>query len=337
MKNWFSIRACKDNAEISIYEEIGAFGVSAKDFLAELRGIRDAAYITVRINSPGGSVFDGIAIYNALKRYPARVTIIVDGIAASIASVIICAGDEIIMPENAMLMLHEPSAVVAGTADDLLSMAAALEKMRISLVSAYRGKSGLPDTEIKQLLANETWLSAQEALDFGFADRIEAPVKMAAHFDLTRFHNAPENLTALPTPEKEFPMSKKHDNPIDKAKTPEVPKNQPIEETPSGDTAQVIDLDAVRASERKATLSYVNEINELCALAGQTDLATGFIAKAMPIAQVRKTLLEARAADDEATAIRTQKTGIVSNDTEPVIDTAAIYAARNKRNQTEGT
>ena len=81
-------------------------------------------------------MFDGIAIHNALKRHPAHVTVLVEGIAASITSVIVCAGDEVVMPENAMLMLHEPSAVVSGTADDLLSMAAALEKMRAGLIAA---------------------------------------------------------------------------------------------------------------------------------------------------------------------------------------------------------
>jgi ATP-dependent protease ClpP protease subunit len=152
MTNWYSIRAIDEGEEISIHDEIGACGVTAKAFLDELGELKDASHITLRINSPGGSVFDGIAIYNALRRHPARITVVVEGIAASIASVIVCAGDEVVMPENAILMLHEPSAVVSGTADDLLSMAAALEKMRVGLVSAYRDKSGLPDTEIEALL-----------------------------------------------------------------------------------------------------------------------------------------------------------------------------------------
>ena len=182
MTNWYSIRAQAEGAEISIHDEIGAYGITAKAFLAELGELKDADRITLCINSPGGSVFDGIAIYNALRRHPAHVLVVVEGIAASIASVIVCAGDEVVMPENAMLMLHEPSAVVSGTADDLLSMAAALEKMLISLISAYREKSGLPDTEIEALLEKETWLSAAEALELGFADRIEQPVKMVAMF-----------------------------------------------------------------------------------------------------------------------------------------------------------
>jgi len=350
MTNWYSIRALSKGAEISIHDEIGAFGVTAKEFLAELGELTNTSRITLRINSPGGSVFDGIAIYNALRRHAAHITVVVEGIAASIASVIVCAGDEVVMPENAMLMLHEPSAVVSGTADDLLSMAAALEKMRVSLVSAYRDKSGLPDTKIETLLNKETWLSASEALELGFADRIESPVKMAAHFDFSTFRNAPRALSALSTRNEEAPMSKPTKTPPDKAdtiddkaktagsenKAPETPMvaTEKAETPETG--AEVIDLDAVRAAERKATLAYVTEINELCALAGQTDLASGFIAKALPVDQVRKALLEARAADDEATAIRTQKTDEFTATAEPVIDTAAIYAARNKSNEMEG-
>ena len=95
-------------------------------------------------------------------------------------------------------------------------------------------------------------------------------------------------------------------------------------------TAQVIDLDAVRAHERQATLAYVGEVHELCGLAGRGDLAAGFIAKATPVAQVRRALLEARAAEDEATAIRSQVRPATVEPTQPAIDTAAIYAARNQ-------
>lgn len=103
MSDWDAIRAFAEGAGISIRDEIGDFGVSAKEFLAELGELKDADRITVRINSPGGSVFDGIAIHNALKRHPAHVSVLVEGIAASIASVIVCAGDEVIMPETVIV------------------------------------------------------------------------------------------------------------------------------------------------------------------------------------------------------------------------------------------
>jgi ATP-dependent Clp protease protease subunit len=170
-----------------------------KDRKAEIEAIGPIAELTVRINSPGGSVFDGVAIYNALKRHDAAITVWIDGIAASIASMIAMAGDEVVMPENAMLMLHDPSGLVMGNASDMRGMAEALDRMKAGMVAAYRDKPGRDDAEIEALMRDETWLSAEEALGLGLADRIEQPVRMAAHFDLSRFRNTPPQLAAIVT------------------------------------------------------------------------------------------------------------------------------------------
>jgi ATP-dependent Clp protease protease subunit len=376
MARWYQFRAhAKAAAEIVIYDEIGAFGIPAKAFLDELKALGPVAALAVRINSPGGSVFDGVAIYNALKRHDARVTVWIDGIAASIASVIAMAGDEVIMPENAMLMIHDPSALVIGTAADMRGMAEALDKMKAGMVAAYRDKSGRDDAEIEALMRDETWLSAKEALNLGLADRIEQPVRMAAHFDLSRFRNPPPQLAAILTsstpqedlmsdPQKTRPrkpdaveataagaaateanteqIAVQTQAPAATAESPQAPAGAGTaaaayqQATPTAPaaaaqpSAQVIDLDGVRAEERRATLAYVAEVHELCALAARSDLAAGFIARAAPVAQVRKALLEARAAEDEATAIRSQIRPATVEPTQPTIDTAAIYAARNQ-------
>jgi ATP-dependent Clp protease, protease subunit len=355
LKRWYDFRAQAKGAEIVIYDEIGAFGTPAKAFHDELKALGPVAELTVRINSPGGAVFDGVAIYNALKRHDAAITVWVDGIAASIASVIAMAGDEIVVPENAMLMLHDPSGLVMGTAADMRAMAEALDRMKAGMVAAYRDKCGRDDAEIEALMAAETWLSAQEALELGLADRVEAPVRMAAHFDLSRFRNPPPQLAALaatPSPQEDDMSDSKKANPrkpgLDESATaqtapPETsgdataagPTNQSAAAASSADpppraSAQVIDLDTIRADERRATLAYVAEVHELCAIAGRGDLAAGFIAKATPVAQVRRALLEARAAEDEATAIRSQVRPAATDPTQPAIDTAAIYAARNQ-------
>ena len=107
MKTWFTARATDGVAELSIYDEIGSYGVPAKAFIDEMKSLGNISELTLRINSPGGSVFDGIAIYNALKRHPAKVIVTVEGLAASIASVILCAGDEVVMPKNALIMIHD--------------------------------------------------------------------------------------------------------------------------------------------------------------------------------------------------------------------------------------
>ena len=198
-RRWYDFRAQAKGAEIVIYDEIGAFGIPAKRFLDELKALGPVLEPTVRINSPGGSVFDGVAIYNALKRHDAAITVWVDGIAASIASMIAMAGDEVVMPENAMLVLHDPSGLVAGTAADMRATAEALDRMKAGMVAAYREKSGREDTEIEALMQAETWLSAEEAVALGLADRVEIPVRMAAHFDLSGFRNTPPQLAALVT------------------------------------------------------------------------------------------------------------------------------------------
>jgi ATP-dependent protease ClpP protease subunit len=357
VKRWYDFRAQAEVAEIVIYDEIGAFGIPAKAFLDEMMALGSVAELTVRINSPGGAVFDGVAIYNALKRHDAAVTVWIDGIAASIASMIAMAGDEVVMPDNAMLMLHDPSALVLGTATDMRGMAEALDRMKAGMVAAYRDKSGRDDAEIDALMRDETWLSAEEAVALGLADRVEAPVRMAAHFDLSRFRNTPPHLAAILTsstpqedemsdpqktrqrkpdvveataagaavtdPSTEQIAAAESDRPAEAAEPVPTPAAAPP-------TSQVIDLDGVRADERRATLAYVAEVHELCALAGRGDLAAGFIAKASQLAQVRRALLEARAAEDEATAIRSQVRPASVEPAQPAIDTASIYAARNQ-------
>jgi len=257
-----------------------------------------------------------------------------------------------------------------GSAADMRAMAEALDRMKAGMVAAYRDKSGRSDAEIEALMAAETWLSAQEAVALGLADRVEEPVRMAAHFDLSRFRNPPPQLVAMTLnarpQEEEMPDSEKkrtsraapaahvEQGPDAQAEscpagTPSAQSEPGAERTdevhapgpqPAADpsapataaqpTAQVIDLDAVRTDERKATLAYVAEVHELCAIAGRGDLAAGFIAKAAPVAQVRRALLEARAAEDEATAIRSQVRPAAVEPAQPAIDTAAIYAARNQ-------
>jgi hypothetical protein len=270
------------------------------------------------------------------------VTVLVDGIAASIASMIAMAGDDVVMPANAMLMLHDPSGMVMGTAADMRSTADALDKMKAGMVGAYQDKSGRDDAEIEALMQAETWLTAEEAIDLGLADRIEEPVRMAAHFDLSRFQNPPSQLAAatftqdqetdMPDPQKKR-ASKTPPVADDLTPTDETTEEAASDEAPPAiepPAAQVIDLDGIRAEERQATLAYVREVHELCALAGRDGQAATFIAKATPVAQVRRALLEARAAEDEATAIRGQVRSPVIEPVQASIDTQAIYAARNQ-------
>lgn len=180
MKSWYTIRAESHGAEVLIYDEIGAYGVSAKGFLAELGALPDGTPLALRLNSPGGSVFDAVAIYNAIKRHSGRVTVWIDGVAASAASYIAMAGDEIFMPENAFLMIHDPSGLVMGTAADMREMADTMDKIAGSMVRGYAARSGRSEEEITALMAAETWFDAEAALDAGLATRMVEPVRIAA-------------------------------------------------------------------------------------------------------------------------------------------------------------
>jgi ATP-dependent Clp protease protease subunit len=179
-KTWYNMTATEDNssAEISIYDAIGGYDVNAKQFVDELKEI-NAETINLRINSPGGSVIDGNAMFNALQRHPAKVVTHIDGLAASMASVIAMAGDEVHMADNALLMIHNPWTMSIGDADELRADADLLDKMSASIMSAY-GRSQYEDGEIKDLMDAETWFTAQEAFDAGFVDHISTGLRAAA-------------------------------------------------------------------------------------------------------------------------------------------------------------
>jgi ATP-dependent Clp endopeptidase proteolytic subunit ClpP len=197
-KRWFTCQASQTTtgvAEVSIYDEIGYWGMNAADFRDELAALGEGiTQINLRVNSPGGEVFDGIAIYNMLKRHPAHVVATVDGLAASIASLVLMSGDVVEMPENSMIMIHNPAGMVMGTAADMRDVADALDKIRQSIVTSYVTKTGLDDKAVNALMDAETWLTAQEALTKGFADKVLAPVRTTNRFNLTKFRHAPRNV-----------------------------------------------------------------------------------------------------------------------------------------------
>lgn len=190
-----------NEAEIYIYDEIGYWGVTAKDFANELKEYKKSDVINLRINSPGGSVTDGIAIYNLLKNHDALVNVQIDGLAASMASIIAMAGDTITMPENALMMIHNPWGYAMGDSDEMRKTADVLDKMKKALLSAYAQKSGKSDEELDQLMTNETWMTGIEAVEMGFADQVTDEIQLAASFDtskLNQFQNK-DYITKLAT------------------------------------------------------------------------------------------------------------------------------------------
>jgi ATP-dependent Clp endopeptidase proteolytic subunit ClpP len=186
-----------DSTTMFVYDEIGYWGVTAQQFVKDLESVKSKT-IHLRINSPGGSVFDGTSIYNALKQHPANVIVHIDGLAASISSIIALAGNEIRMSENAFFMIHEPWSMTMGTAEDLRKEAELLDKVRGTIASIYIKKSGMSEDEVLKLMADETWMTAAEALALGFIDAIDSDqdIEDASLFDLSAFTKVPEKLMA---------------------------------------------------------------------------------------------------------------------------------------------
>ena len=182
---WYAISTPRNSEapdsgiEVSIYDEIGFGGVTAKNFVADVRKLK-GQHIHLRINSVGGSVIEGAAIYNALRRHKGGLTVHVDGLAASMASVIAMAGEEVLMAGNAMMMVHNPWSMAMGDADDLRKEADVLDKLKATLVNAYVRKTGRERSEIEAMMDEETWLDATEAMGLNFVDGIEDDIEAAA-------------------------------------------------------------------------------------------------------------------------------------------------------------
>lgn len=176
-----------DQAELVLYDEIGAGffgeGITAKSFADELATLSDVRELTIRINSPGGDVFDGLTIYNALARFSGRTVAVVEGLAASIASVIFQAADERRIADNAFVMVHDPHAFGGGTAEELRTLAGALDRTRDAILGAYVKRAGETRRgELSDAMSAETWFDAGEALNAGLADAVDEPLELAASY-----------------------------------------------------------------------------------------------------------------------------------------------------------
>ncbi|MFI0768620.1 head maturation protease, ClpP-related [Streptomyces sp. NPDC021218] len=199
-RDWYRIKNLGNSAaEVVIYDEIGWFGVTAEDFMAELRGL-DVGEITLRVNSPGGEIFDGIAIHNLLRSHRAQVTTYVDSLAASIASVIALAGDRVIMQPHSQMMIHDGSGLSIGNAQDMREMADLLDRQSDNIAEVYAERAGGTVAEWRERMLAETWYSAAEAVAAGLADEVapsrqrpdegEPDDPMANSWDLSIFRYA---------------------------------------------------------------------------------------------------------------------------------------------------
>jgi ATP-dependent protease ClpP protease subunit len=209
---WYQFRnVAADEAELFLYDEIGGWGTLAEDFIADLKAITSPK-LRVRVSSPGGSVFEGIALANALRAHPADVTVQVDGIAASIASVIAMAGDRVIVQPQAMIMVHDASGVCLGNAQDMIDMASLLDKISGNIADAYAEKAGGTRDDWRTRMRAESWFTAEEAVEAGLADEVLPSRKQPSEPDeaepeMRRFDLAAYGYTGPRQPEAPKPTA----------------------------------------------------------------------------------------------------------------------------------
>lgn len=213
-KYWeFKAKDNTNEADLYLYLEIASWGGgwsahSAKSFKAEMDDLGEIDILNIYINSPGGSVFEGNAIYNMLKRKATKcqLNVYVDGIAASIASVIAMAGNKIIMPSNTMLMIHNAWTCACGNSNELRKIADDMDKVNIAMKNAYLEKAGnkIDEETLTTLMDNETWLTAQEAYDYGLCDEVLGEKNISAKYGdkvLKNYKNVPKAFFVAENPD----------------------------------------------------------------------------------------------------------------------------------------
>jgi len=238
MKSWYRIEnRVGDRTSVYLYDEVGGFGVTAADFVNDLSGI-DGDF-DLHINSPGGAVFDGMAIYNAIRNHPGNVRVVIDGLAASAASFVAMAGDEVVAERNATLMIHDGIGIAVGNAKDMLELAGLLDKFSDNIAAIYADRAGGTPEDWRKLMRAETWYSAQEAKDAGLVDEViggKSTKKMPTNtWDLSLFQHAGRQDAAL------FPAAKAPDPPPEPATQPDPPDE-------AGFLMPALDLGAIRDS-----------------------------------------------------------------------------------------
>lgn len=312
MKHWFSIQnsASETEATVTIFDEIGYWGINAVDFHREFSAIK-APVINLEINSPGGSVFDGVAIYNMLKGSGKTINAKVMGIAASIASVILMAADKITMPSNTFLMVHAPSGGVFGTAEEMREMADVLDKISAGLTATYMKRTGKSEDEVKAMLSKDTWLTAAEAKELGFADEVSDAVEATARFnaDADVLAKMPEGARAAfkaAAATAEPPA-----DPAPAAVDPEPAASAEPAPTPLADQVQALAVAAgfqafvpvwatacASLDDAKARIETAREIKALCVVAGKPGMVDELVFANKSLADARVAVTNAIAAGD---------------------------------------
>ena len=253
-KKFWKFQAKSDKSgELLLYGEISSVSwygdeVTPKEFKKDLDALGDIDILNIYVNSPGGDVFAAQAMVNMLERNKAEKNVYVDGLMASAATFFVKVG-KVFMPSNAMMMYHNPMSIVWGNANEMRKMADDLDKVRESMLSIYRDKTGMTDKEIIAILDAETWMTAEEAVEYGFADELQEEKKVAASIsntilifngietDMSKFAH-PESIIkkfvafSEPAKPKDDPGPPKDPDPVPDPILPEPPKDEELRQVP---------------------------------------------------------------------------------------------------------
>lgn len=361
-QSWFNVKAAEGDAkagEVSIRGYIGEWGVTDRDFIASVDALGDVEELHVRINSRGGEMDHALSMFNYLKTHKARIKVRVDGVAMSSGSIIAMAGDEIVMPANAIMMVHNPWTIAMGNAKQLRQEAENLDTWEAALVATYTARTGQSEDEIRALLDEDTYMTAAEAVQHGFADRVEAigkresasaavayaaalgiPAEVLARVEAAE-RAAEDELAGDPAD----PAEGGHDAPPDEtaaALAAAVPASlvagiqAAAEQLGLSDYAADIALDpAIQdAPSAIAALKDAREIVDLCALAKHPDMARALVRRRAGVAEARQALVAARAGEDEALhtdSALPSGAATQSRKTPAAVSTAGIWSARQAR------
>jgi ATP-dependent protease ClpP protease subunit len=308
-KTWYAVHASGESTErvieVFVYGEIGAWGITANQFVQDLRAMDDGVSpVVAAFNSIGGDLFDGLAMHNALSRLGERCTGRIDALAASAASVAVCGAHRVVIAANAMLMIHNPYTYTGGGAEDFRRVADVLDQTLEAIIAAYKAKApDIDDAELRRMVNAETWLTANEALALGLADEVGDGIKVKACLGqgavLQRFQHAPADLLAqldeAPEPDPDL-------EPVDPPPVPPVVDSAKLalmvtQRCAAAGISNLIEplLKSTKLESEEivlAGLARAKAINDLCVAARLPEFSAEYVAAGLDAPAVRARLFD---------------------------------------------
>ncbi|WP_454562545.1 head maturation protease, ClpP-related [Pseudomonas sp. AIG] len=308
-KTWYALQASGEATErvieVFVYGEIGAWGITANQFVQDLRAMDDGVSpVIAAFNSIGGDLFDGLAMHNALSRLGERCTGRIDALAASAASVAVCGAHRVVIAANAMLMIHNPYTYAGGGAEDFRRVADVLDQTLEAIIAAYKAKApDIDDAELRRMVDAETWLTANEAVALGLADEVGDGIKVKACLGqgavLQRFQHAPVELVAqLDEPPESDPELEPVDPPlvppvVDSAKLALMITQRCTAAGISNLVEPLLNSTQLESEEIVlAGLARAKAVNDLCVAARLPEFSAEYVSAGLDAAAVRARLFD---------------------------------------------